>query len=170
MRRFKFATGYSLIEVVLATGIVAVGVVTMLGLLAGMSRQLAEADEWQTAGRMPEAVAVELNGLARQMGLEGLAAAIPVMTTGETSGFLLVAGRDGSGIHPLVSGDTGERDAYFLIEVKRFPAGDLAFSPESMVLPVNVRVSWPYRVGLPEPRTVSPAERQHFFFNLAVVR
>jgi prepilin-type N-terminal cleavage/methylation domain-containing protein len=163
--------GFSLIEVVVATGLVAVGVVIVLGLLTNLSRQSIEAGDRQTAVQMPEVVTVELRRLAVQLGIDGLASAIPVMAGGADEGLLLVASRDGT--HLRIAEAAAGSDQYFLLEVRRFAAGPLAFTSEMAALPLNIRVTWPYRPGLSSgllPSVVPPDDRQSFNFNLAVTR
>jgi len=163
---------FSLIEVVIAVALMAVGVVAMLGLLAGMSRQTTDADDLQTATQITGAISTELAGLARQQGLGALAAGIPVMAPGVDQGLLFVADRDGMDLRLLTAGELAGRDQYFLIEVRRFPAGPLSYVPDSAVLPLSVRVSWPYRAGGPGAlaAAVPFGERQQFNFGLVVSR
>lgn len=163
---------FSLIEVVIAVGLMAVGVVAMLGLLAGMSRQTTDADDLQTATQMAGAISSELTGLARQRGFDGLATGVPVMTPGVDQGLLFVAARDGTDLRLLTAGELAGRDQYFLIEVRRFPAGPLGYVPDSAVLPLSVRVSWPYRAGGPGALAVVVpfGERQQFNFSITVSR
>jgi prepilin-type N-terminal cleavage/methylation domain-containing protein len=163
--------GFSLIEVVVATGLVAVGVMIVLGLLTNLSRQSIEAGNRQTAVQIPEVVTVELRRLAVQLGVDGLASTIPVMAGGADEGLLLVAARDGT--HLRIADAAAGRDQYFLVEVRRFAAGPLAFTSEMAALPLNIRVTWPYRpgasAGLSLP-VVPPDDRQSFNFNVAVTR
>jgi prepilin-type N-terminal cleavage/methylation domain-containing protein len=163
---------FSLIEVVIAVGVVSVGVVVTLGLLAGMSRQSADADDLQTATQMTGAITAELAGLARQPGFDALVTSIPVMAAGADQGLLFVAARDGTDLRLLAAGEGAGREHYFLIEVRRFPAGPLSYTPGAAVLPLSVRVSWPYRAGGPGalPAAVPFGERQQFNFSLAVGR
>ncbi len=162
--------GFSLIEVVVATGLVAVGVMVVLGLLANLSRQSTDVADRQIAVQMPTGVAVELRRLAGQLDVDRLASMIPVMSGGADEGLLLVASRDGAYLRILDAATA--RDQYFLLEVRRFPAGPLAFTPEMAALPLNIRVSWPYRPGTPSgPLPVVPSgDRQNFIFNLALTR
>lgn len=162
--------GFSLIEVVVATGLVAVGVVVVLGLLTNLSGRSTDAADRQTAVQMPETVKVELRRLAVQWGVDGLASAIPVMSGGADEGLLLVASRDGTDLR--IADAAPDRDQYFLLEVRRFAAGPLAFTSEMAALPLQIRVSWPYRPGasaglLP---VVASGDRQFYIFNLAVTR
>lgn len=162
--------GFSLIEVVVATGLVAVSVVVVLGLLTNLSGQSTDAADRQTAVQMPETVTVELCRLAGQWGVDGLASVIPVMSGGTDEGLLLVASRDGT--HLRIADAAADSDQYFLLEVRRFSAGPLAFTPEMAALPLTIRVSWPYRPGSPAGLlpAVAAGNRHFFNFNLAVTR
>ncbi len=166
-------SAFSLIEVVLAVGITAVAVVVIIGLLSGLTRQSVEAEDTQTALRLPEAVTVELKALATQQGFDNLAGSIAVMSAATDEGLLLVAARDGSQLRRFVTGESPAREQYFLIEVRKFSsASSLAYNSAMAVLPLNIRVSWPYRQRTPNGLTaVLPlAGRQNVNFNLAINR
>jgi prepilin-type N-terminal cleavage/methylation domain-containing protein len=162
--------GFSLIEVVVATGLVAVGVVVVLGLLTNLSGQSTDDTDRQTAIQLPETVAIELRRLADQLGVDGLASVIPVMSGGADEGLLFVASRDG--MHLRIADAAADSDQYFLLEVRRFTAAPLAYTPEMTALPLNIRVSWPYRPGSPSGLlpVVAAGDRQNFYFNLAITR
>jgi len=163
---------FSLIEVAIAVGVVAVAIVVVLGLLPGIARRAADSEDAQTALRLPDAVTVELRALAIQRGFDSLAGGIAVMSTGTDGGLLLVAARDGSQVRPLNTTESPVREQYFLIEVRRFGSGSLAYDPGSAVLPLSIRVSWPYRQMTPAGLTpmLPFAERQNLSFSTAVNR
>lgn len=134
---------FSLIEVAIAVGIVGVTVVGILGLLAALSRRANEARERQTAAGMADAIAVELR---RQVGESGMAAITGIAASDDDrTGLRLVACRDGTGVRPSRTMEQSPADQYFLIEVRRFSAGQLVAPPGAPVVPVRVMVSWPYR-------------------------
>ncbi|MBX3751372.1 MAG: type II secretion system protein [Opitutaceae bacterium] len=163
---------FSLIEVVIAVAIFAGAVTVLLALLASTLRDSSDAADVQTALRLPGAVEVALREIAAREGLPALAGRVPLMDAAADRGFLLVATREGG----LVRVAGAEADAaqphgeYFLIDVRRFAAGPLAFDAARAVLPLQVRVSWPYRVLTPEglAAPVAFAERRHVTFNLGV--
>ncbi|MCW5548335.1 MAG: hypothetical protein KIT44_05165 [Opitutaceae bacterium] len=161
---------FSLIEVVIATGLAAGAVLVIIGLLGQQSRQVRDADDQIVAAQLADGIRVELMRLARQQGFDALAAAIPVMSGAADEGLLLVADRAGMGLRPLVPGDPADGGRYFLVEIRRYPGGPLAYVPAGAVLPLAVRVSWPYQ---PEPggsTTVAAADRGRFDFALAINR
>lgn len=162
-------SAFSLIEVVIAVAIFAGAVTVLLALLASTLRDSSDAADVQTALRLPGAVEVALREISARGGLPALAARVPVMDASADRGLLLVAAREGDFVR--LAGDTQIRGEYFLIDVRRFGAGPLAFATERTVLPLQVRVSWPYRVltrdGIAAP--VAFDTRQHVTFNLGLV-
>ena len=159
---------FSLVEVVIAVAIFAGAVTVLLGLLASTLRDSADAADAQTALRLPGAVEVALREITAREGLSALASRIPVMDASADRGFLLVATREGEFVR--LAGGTQARSEYFLIDVRRFGAGPLAFTAERTVLPLQVRVSWPYRVLTPDGLAAPVAfdARQHVTFNLGL--
>lgn len=147
---------FSLLEVVLAIGVFAIALIPVLGLLPGLARQGAASGDALVAGRLPDAVRVELRRLAAG-GFDATATSIPMMDASLAPGFPLVATRDGSRLQALGLPPPGEapiigEEQYFLVECWRFPNEPLSFAPDRAVLAVQVRVSWPYRqrgLGVP---------------------
>lgn len=164
--------GFSLVEVVIAVAVVAVGAVTILSLLPGIARRAADSQDAQVALRLPDAIATELRAQAAQRGFDGLAAGIAVMSSAADEGLLLVAARDGTQVRLLNTAESPVREQFFLIEVRRFASGELVYQSGSAVLPLNVRVSWPYRQMTPTGLTpVTPfAERENVSFSVAIGR
>ena len=80
MKPSREVRAFSLIEVVIATGIFAGAVAVILGLLGALLRNAAEAESALAAQRLPDAVQVELTHLARSRGFDRLAGMIPLMT------------------------------------------------------------------------------------------
>ena len=164
-------SGFSLVEVVLAVAIIAVGVTAVLELLPALGRQSRAAAETQTALRLTDAVRVELARRAAG-NFSGFAGSIPVMAADPTVGLQLAAARDGSFLHWLPADPATARDQYFLLTVRRFPQPSLAFDPAADFLAVEVLVAWPYRVltpaGLLDP--TNSRDRETVSFNLALNR
>jgi len=168
--RFK-GTGFSLIEVILAVGIFALTVPTMLALLAALGRQGAAGADAQVAQRLPDAVRVELARLA-QADFDGLSAHMPEMSASLPPALELVATRDGVRVHsrdylPPTDG-IAAADQYFLIECWRFHEGPLRFDSSKAFLAVVVRVSWPYR--LPDGGTTAAESRSQVRFTVVLNR
>lgn len=165
-------SAFSLIEVVIATAIFAGAVTVLFALLTATLRDATGAADTQTALRLPDAIEVTLREIAAREGLAGLAARIPTDEASGDRGFLLVATRDGESVRRpgSTSGGAATLDAYYLIDLRRFPTGALAFDAARTVLPLHVRVSWPYQV----PASDGPAapvafdKRQSVAFNLTV--
>jgi hypothetical protein len=165
-------SAFSLLEVVIAVGIFATAVVTLLALLPATLRESADSLDAQIALRLPGVVESELRRLVAAQGFDTLAARVPVMNASPDHGVLLVATRQGDDMRRLVAGENPVRDQYFLIELQRFRPGPLAYVTSGTVLALNVHVSWPYRLQTPEglATALPAAERQHLSFTLALNR
>ena len=175
--RFQVSSSpaFSLLEVVIAVGIFATAVVTLLALLPATLRESADSLDTQIALRLPGAIETELRRLVAAQGFDALAARIPVMNATPDHGELLVAigaTHQGDDVRRLAAGESPVRDQYFLIELQRFGPGPLAYEAAGAVLALNVRVSWPYRQLTPGGLTAArPAtERQTLTFTLALNR
>lgn len=157
---------------VIAVAIFAGAVTVLLALLASTLRDSSDAADVQTALRLPGAVEVALRETAAREGLPALAARIPLMDASADRGYLLVATREGEFVRlaGAASGGAPLRGEYYLIDVRRFAAGPLAFDAARTVLPLHMRVSWPYRVLVPEGLAdpVPSEQRRYVTFNLGL--
>ncbi|MCB1106108.1 MAG: hypothetical protein H7A44_10775 [Opitutaceae bacterium] len=124
---------FSLIEVVVAIGVVVAGVAVILALLPGLLRRTEEAADLQTALRLPDAVETRLR--------EEMAGAFP---GGMQNGVVLVADKEGTNVRRESQLNVPPTPAYFYIDVRSFSSGELAYQPGRPVLPLRVRVGWPY--------------------------
>ena len=175
MIRLRHSAGFTLIEVVVAVALFAVGVTAMLGLLPSVTRVSDRSTDTMNALRLPDALRIELRRMVAVGGLDALGEqtkpfAVPLPDT-----CVLVATRDVSRVaaldyQPPASPDQIDASAhYFLIEAWRFSDPPLAFAPGDSVLALHIRVSWPYRI--PGSSVMTPAtEREHVDFNLALNR
>lgn len=166
----KVRRGFSLVEVVIAVGVMGVAATAVLALLPLLARQATESADLLTAQQLPDAVRIELR--RRAMGsLPSLAAGLPALVDSEGDGFVLVAPRDGGRVLAEMDAGTALAEAarYFRIDVSRFASGPMAFAPDRNALVVWVRVSWPYRLpGADEP--TYPETRREFTFATAIGR
>jgi len=173
MKNRASGRGFSLIEVVIAVGIFAIGIAVVLALLPSLVRQGAESGDRLVAQRLPDAVQAELSRLSAA-GFDALAAEAPVMGTPLDNGLVLVASRDGARVQsrdyrPPASGRLADTDQYFLVECWRFPDGALRYDGAQSSLALAVRVSWPYRVpGTLAP--TAPAARYDLMFTVSLNR
>ena len=141
---------FSLIEVVIAVGVFAVAVVVILALLPSLSRAAADSADTMVVQNLTEGIQVELTRLATSGGFDALANRIPEMSAPLVDGMDLIAARDGRRLYspdylpPPVAGQLPEAERYFLVEIWRFNQPPLRFDPAAAVIPVYVRVSWPY--------------------------
>lgn len=155
---------FSLLEVVIAIGVAATGLVVVLALLPSLLQQQAEVRRAHVALGLPDAVTIELRRLAGP-GLGNLAA-----RAGEfertSSPLRLLASADGTDLREAA--DDG-RPAYFLIELHRFPPGSpLSYDAGSSHLALQARVSWPHRPNGAEASEAPVDARQKRHFNLVV--
>lgn len=138
MRSARPRTGFSLLEVVFATAVFAIGILASLGLLATGVRQSRNAADRETALRLADRIELE----ARLW--------IAPESFADFSSLRLVAARDGGGITLQTDVATGA-SAYFLVEITAFTDGPFRYSPDSPSLIAWARISWPYQPGQPAP-------------------
>ena len=158
---------FSLVEVVVAIGLVAVSLVAILGLLAATTHSAAELSGAQGSASLGGSIQSELDRLKDSIGLAGLASLVP--PSGSAAPLRLVGTRDGLRVRcvdaadPAANRSLGDsvlpgianRDRYFLIEVTRLPEWETA--ADSGFVVVNARCSWPYELPL-GPATSGAAE------------
>lgn len=173
-RRRRFS-GFSLLEVIIAIGIFAVGVSAILGLLPALSRQAGRSADTLNAMHLGDALRIELQRMAAAGGFDALAAETKPLTAPLSDTCQLVAMREGLRLHalnfqpPPEAEQFEESGRYFLIEVWRFNETMLAYESGDAALALHVRVSWPFRIpGATAP--VPAAERESITFNLALHR
>ncbi len=146
--------GFSLVEVVVAIGLSALAVVACLGMIAATARSGSEIVDAQVVGRLGGSIQDELERLQTELGLDGLAAAVPA--AGSPAPLQLVATRDGARVRcadgsmaaadrplddPVLPG-MARRDRYFLIELTQ--SSDLPAAPERGFVAVSALVTWPH--------------------------
>ena len=166
---------FSLIEVVIAAGIFAVAIASILALLPALTRQSANSADTLTALQLPDAIRVELQRLvAEGGGLDTLAGRVGPMTALPPETLTLVATRDGAFVQSRdypspTTGPISEDAQYFVIEAWGFSQAPLAFDPGGTILALHVRVSWPYHV--PGTSGVTPVGgRDEVSFNVVSSR
>ncbi|MBI2812859.1 MAG: hypothetical protein HYX71_01075 [Opitutae bacterium] len=155
-----------MIEVIIAVGLFASSVAVVLGLIAALSRQGADAGASLAAQRLPDALKVELSRLAGA-DLDNLAGQIPLMSAPLADGFGFVAPRDASRIDSVVAPPAAEQ--YYYVECWKFPDEPLRFDSQKAFLALQVRVSWPYRLPGATAAT-NLADRSQVTFTVALNR
>lgn len=174
LRHRRRATAFSLVEVVIATGIFAVAVTVILALLPALVRQAGNSTDTLAALRLPDAIALELQRVAATGGFDALAAQARPMTAPLPTTLLLVASRTDGRVQlldylPPSADQLPADEQYLLIEVWQFTQPSLAFDSTAAGLALHVRVSWPYR--LPGSAAITPAvQREQVAFNLSLNR
>ncbi len=165
---------FSLVEVIIAVGLFAAAVTTVIALLPALTRQGAVTVDTLSAERLPDALKVELSRLAAAGGFDALAGQVPLMNSSFGNALTLVATRDAARLHARdylspTAGRIPEGEQYFLIECGRFPDEPLRFDAQKHFLALAVRVSWPYRLpGLSAP--TAEAARTQVVFTVSLTR
>ncbi len=159
---------FSLVEVIIAVGLFAAAVTTVIALLPAITRQGAVTTDTLAAERLPDALKVELSRLATAGGFDALAGQVPVMTQPLGAGLAFVATRDTARLHtrdylPPAVGRIADEEQYFLVECGRFPDEPLSYNAQKNFLALAVRVSWPYRLPGSTTPTAETARTQVMF-------
>ena len=173
--RRRQTPGFSLVEVIIAVGIFAAAVAVMLALLPSLVRQAAASADSLTAGRLPDGIRLELQRLATTGGFNNLAGQTTPMAAPLPATLMLAAPRDATRVQslgylpPSAADQITPDQRFYLIEAWTFNSSPLAFDPAAAVLPLHVRVSWPYCTpGSTTP--TPPADRESVTFNVAINR
>ena len=146
---------FTLVEVIVAVGVMAVTVVAVLALNGAVSRAAGDLAGYDRAGQLVDPSMMELRRLrdlpgsgGHPGGLEALAAQIPSGTSSES--LKLVAARDGSRVVLEREADNvatgilpGER--YYLIEVRQLAAPQ-SHESDAGYLGVSLLIRWPFQL------------------------
>ncbi len=148
--------GFTLLEVIVAVGLLAVTVVALLGLHRTLIRSTGAVSDRERAAQLADAITIELERLrdlraadGTRRGLDGLAAMIPA--AGSTDSLRLVGSREGcrvtqeSGADDPVAG-LRRAERFFMIEVRQ-PPPPLNYSRNAGFLAVTLAVHWPYLIA-----------------------
>ncbi len=162
---------FSLIEVVIAVGIFAVGIVVILSLLPSLIRGQQDTASTQVALQLPSAITTELRRMASG-NLTNIGSRLAVMGSAPDSTLRLIAAKDGADLREWRDRESQPREQYFLVELYAFPAGPpLAYDSNAAYVAMSARVSWPYRVKAgADLLDTDPRDRQSVTFNLSLNR
>jgi hypothetical protein len=143
--------GFTLVEVIVAVGIVAVTVVSLAVMLAAGSRVAADNSARHQAAQLGDAVAVELMRLRDALAVEGSADPLELLVenippSGSTSSLRLVGSRDGLRVVRETDADDPvmglpSRERFFRVEVRQL-GGSLGFRAGAGFLAVAASVQW----------------------------
>jgi type II secretory pathway pseudopilin PulG len=156
--RLSLAGAFSLVEVVVAIGLVAASLVAVVGLLAATTHSAAELNDAEGCASLGGSVQCELVRLKDSLGFAGLARLVPL--SGSGAPLRLVGTRDCLRVHCIDAADPAadrslcdpvcpgiaNRDRFFLIELTRLPGWETA--ADSGIIAVGARCSWPYELPL----------------------
>ena len=154
--RFRLSRSFSLVEVVVAIGLVGASLVALTGLLSTTTHSAAALDDAHGLDSLGASIQCELDRLKDSLGMAGLAALVPA--GGAATPLQLVGARDGlyarradaadpaanRPLHDPVLPGIANRDRYFLIEVTHLP--DSGSADNAGLVMVSARCSWPYKI------------------------
>lgn len=169
-------SAFSLVEVIIAVGVFAAGVGSILLLLSSLTRAAGDSVEHHTAQQLTDSLRIELTRVASLEGFDALANSLPEIAATLPAGRQFVATRDGLLLHSLdqlpIQGRIAESEQFFLIECWKYSTEPLRPSGSKAFLATFVRVSWPYRTGTPGgTATIVPrSSRSELTFNCAINR
>jgi len=129
--------GFSLVEVIVAIAVAGGALAVILALLSGLLRAAEDASDHKAALQLAGAIEVRL--------YEEMGATFP---GGLQAGRILVADKQGAALRGELESDLTLPPAYFHIAVFPFAQPPLAYEAGRGVLPLRVRVSWPYAAVL----------------------
>lgn len=134
--------GFSLVEVAIALGVAASGLLVILALIASLLKQQGETQAATVALGLRDATAAELRrvGAGSISSLAARAAAFDAAS----SPLRLVSDRDGTDVREF-NGPDG-RSQFYVIELFQYPSDSaLRANAASTFLTLQARVSWPFR-------------------------
>jgi prepilin-type N-terminal cleavage/methylation domain-containing protein len=175
---YSWPRGFTLVEVIVALGITAIGVTAVVGLLAALTRMTAELKQRGQAVQLGDAIAVELRRLRdastndpERDPLDVLADRIP--PSGSANPLRLVA--SGDGLRFVAEADLDQmgdgfppRDRIFLVELRR-KTGALTYAADAGFLAVTATVRWPYE-RLSAESVATPSAASFVVLNVGVAR
>jgi len=138
LRQVKHSkSGFSLVEVIIAIAVAGGALAVILALLSGLLRASADAADHQTALQLAGAIEARL--------YEEMGGTFP---GGLQVGRVLVADKERTSLRGEQESDAVLTPAYFHIAAIPFTQPPLAYEAGRGVLPLRVRVSWPYSAVL----------------------
>jgi len=143
------ADAFTLVEVVVAAGILAGVLVAILGLAAFVERSGGEIADMQTIAGLGEAIEEELERLEAERGFAGMAALTNpgvILVASHKGDFVRCAGgespaADRPADDPELCG-IARRDRYFLIKITQVQG--LEYRDGDCALALSARMEWPY--------------------------
>jgi hypothetical protein len=170
---FNRNRAFTLIEVVIALGIFAAGIITVLALMGPLNRAGGEVGATVRAAGLGGAIQTELEHLRDSHTFTGGASRLDqlqAVLAGNEAPRLIVA-RDGSALvlesdqtnDPAASSHPGmaEADRYFLVELQLPPAlinglpNPLSHRAGAGFLAIQARIAWPYQTARQHPEQAS---------------
>ncbi|HEX2101440.1 MAG TPA: type II secretion system protein [Candidatus Synoicihabitans sp.] len=161
----RTTSAFTLVEVIVALGVMAVGVVGILALLGPATDASRELSDAAVAARLVERVRTEL-AAARDSRRVEPGGALMALRDEFGAGWRIVADQRGERVFSEVAADgadgLAERSRYFLIEVDLHD-GVLRFPADAAFVAWIVQVRWPYRLatGAEGPAIAVDGARMH---------
>jgi len=177
MKRARRTSAFTLIEVVVALGLLAASVMFTVSLQSSISRAIAGNADSACAAQLVDAILVELQRLRDapvESGpgdrLQALAAIIPGAQA--PSPLRLVGAKNGTVVFRETDLDVSPTrinaaSRFYLVEVRQQPV-PLDYVGGAGFLAVTLRISWPYLPSPSAPDKSSPSRESSLVFNAAV--
>ena len=177
MKPARRTSAFTLIEAVVALGLLAASVMFTVSLQSSISRSIAETAESARAAQLVEAIHVELqrirdtpvgNGPGDR--LQALAAIIPGAQA--PSSLRLVGAKNGTVVFRETDMDApptriAAAERFYLVEVRQQPP-PLDYVPGSGFLALTLKISWLYLPSSGPPNRSSPSRGSSLVFNAAI--
>jgi type II secretory pathway pseudopilin PulG len=171
------AAAFTLVEVVVALGLLAGVVILAVSLQSSINRSIADAANQGRAAQMVDAILVELerirdtpaaNGAGNA--LEALASIVPGAQ--DASALRLVGASTGTQVVLESEADSGRTtlasaERFFLVEVRQEPP-PLGYSAGAGFLALRLRISWPYRPSASGTNAAVDSRISSLVFNAAL--
>jgi len=172
------ASGFTLVEVILAIGVFSLTIVAVIGLLGPIAQQVRDLQDTKVANTLPAPIREELNRIGFQYFVDDAFTTtenLPTFLFGTEDGARVI-GYDGTLEAPgsvilrdgVAPDEIPSAEQYFGIEIEApDPGGNLSYNAGDAYVAFRVEISWPNR--LPDGSFVEPENRQTFEYFTAVV-
>jgi prepilin-type N-terminal cleavage/methylation domain-containing protein len=176
-KRNSFPRGFSLVEVVVAVGIFAIAVVSVIGLLGPINQSVAAVSESDDATRIVAAVQRELQRLGPQYMFTATDKKTLTLYANRTGDKILLAndpkwGKDRAGNSLTLTNDELDRQKFFEVNVTQNELSEF-YTKDSAFYAMNIEVRWPGYLTYNTPTSSLPeakAQQSVLIYPLAITR
>lgn len=178
---------FTLVEVIIATGILATSIVAVIAFLGAIGKSTTEVMDRGVAARIADNIRAELENEDLDLlfdfadpSIESDSPNAPVLYVTKDGERVRLGGINGPVENPPDGDPPGiaERDRFFRVEIRRMENSlefDSATFSESAMLPLSVQVVWPHQLPLGPPTSddftaVEKANQSRYVFNTVILR